>query len=70
MNAAGYGKNITVTEVHLTEASKILQEGVDEVISEDVALLCADTQLMMAEFEIQRARRSIANRRRELHEGV
>lgn len=66
MDAAGYAKHIIEADMHTGEAVEILDQGVQEEISEDVALLCADTQLMLAIFRLEDARREIAKRRRNI----
>lgn len=70
MDAAGIGKHITHAILSSEEAIKLLDMGVNEEISEKVALLCADTQLMFMEHAVQRARGVIRMRRRELGERV
>ena len=62
MDASTHGKYMTVADGHVKEAFEILESGVQEEISEMTALLCADTQLMLAKIEIERARRSLKNR--------
>jgi hypothetical protein len=66
MNAAGHGKHIGQAMIHLNRATGTLDKGVNEEIAEDIALLCADTALLIAEMEIARARRSIRERQAEL----
>lgn len=66
MHATGHGKHMCQALNTINEAANILDEGVAEEISESVALLCADTQLLIAEIEIGRARASMAARMRGL----
>ena len=62
MDASGYGKHITLAEDHLDEAVDILNMGVHEEISEYTALLCADTQLMLAIHDLEDSRRRLKAR--------
>lgn len=62
MDASTYGKHITAGLAHIEESLTILEEGVQETISEDCALLCADTRLMLTIMELENARRHMKNR--------
>lgn len=68
MDISKYEAHATKAEEHIKEAYEVLDLGVQGEISEVIALLCADTRLMYAEFEVQDARRKIARKMREIRE--
>lgn len=62
MEAASHGKHICEAINNINKAVEILDEGVAGVISESVALICADTALLIAKIELGRAMESITKR--------
>jgi hypothetical protein len=70
MDASTHGKHMTVVDGHVKEAFEILEAGVQRDINEMTALLCADTQLMLAEMELKRARGSLKNRMTDIEWGL
>lgn len=70
MDASTYGKYVVSADVHMDEAMDILDMGVKEEISEGCALLCADTQIMLAIMNLEDVRFKLKARMRNLGEGV
>lgn len=70
MDASGHGKHMCIGFNDVKEAFTILDMGVHEQISEDVALLCADTAIMLAIMHLEDARKSMKRRMEVLNHEV